>query len=334
VIFPSNLPWDPSSNFRAWLVAPELENLGWRVLVVPEPLSLRQRRRFLRLESPDVVLLQQTRHPLNQPCLYRPYPCVLDADDADYLDPRHHERIARCASDAAAVIGGSRFVARCLGQHNPRAHVLWTCAPRPSSLPPVPPAARPPVVAWAHASPLGYREEAALVREVIVGVARRTSVEFWMFGSSEERARDYFIPLREAGATCVAIPRMGYDAYLRKVGEAAVGLQPVCVQSEFSRGKSFGKVLAYLAGQVAVVAADEVDHPLFLRQGENGFLAGPDPESWVTPIVRLLTDVELRQRIAVAGWNDFQARLITGVFARLLDPILREAAGLPIEAAV
>lgn len=327
VIFPSSQPWSGSSNLRAWLVAPELERLGWRVVVVPEPLSLSQRMRILRLERPDVVLLQQTRHLLNQPRLYRPYPCVLDADDADYLDPRHHDRIVQCATDAAAIVGGSRYVTRLLAQHNAGPHhVLWTSTPRPARPPSTPPALREPIVAWAHERPLLFRHEADLIQAVMVEVCRRTGCTFWLFGTSESEAQAWLEPLRRAGGTCIAIPTMPYEAYLEKVAQVAVGLQPVCLDNDFSRGRSFGKILAYLAGQVAVVASDAVDHPLLFRDGANGFLVRENVDDWVKAIVPLVEDPALRSRVALAGWEDLHKRLTTDRFANLLNPILREIA--------
>jgi glycosyltransferase involved in cell wall biosynthesis len=100
-------------------------------------------------------------------------------------------------------------------------------------------------------------------------------------------------------------------------------LQPVCLNNEFSRGRSFGKILAYLSGQVAVVASDAVEHPRFFRHGENGFLASDTVDDWVDPIVRLCEDKALRGSVALAGWNDFHARLTTDVFAQRLDLILK-----------
>jgi hypothetical protein len=332
VVFPSNQPWDAASNLRAWLIGPELERLGWRVILVPEALSLSQRHRILRLEKPDVVLLQQTRHPLNQPHLYPSLPCVLDADDADYLDSRHHERIGRCAEAAAAVIGGSRFVAKCLGRHNEVSHMLWTCTPKPLHPPVTSPNDRSLIVAWAHASPLAYPHEAEFIQQIMVDVCQRTRCTFWLFGTTEPQARTYFMPLREAGGTCVAIPPMSYETYLAKVAEAAVGLQPVSELNEFSQGKSFGKLLAYLAGQVAVVASDAVDHPLFFRPWENGVVLPNDAQAWSDSIVTLLENPVLRSRLALAGWRDFHGHLTSDVFARLLDPILHAASkrSLPV----
>jgi glycosyltransferase involved in cell wall biosynthesis len=277
----------------------------------------------LARERPDVVLMQQTRHLLNQPQLYPDIPCVVDADDADYLDPRHHERIAAAAAAAAAVVGGNRFVAGCLGRHNPHHHVIWTCTP-PTPPPPVPPAARRPILAWAHASPLGYPVESKLVAAIVQQLAAATQFEFWLFGTNEAEAAGYLAPLRAAGAVCRALPPMDYDEYLRTTGACAVGLQPVCVENEFSRGKSFGKLLAYLAGQVAVVASAAVDHALFFR-GDNGCVVDDRVESWVAAIRPLLADPAHRERVALAGHRDFCQRLTTDVHARLLDPILRAA---------
>lgn len=326
VMMPSNQPWSSSSNLRTWLVAPELERLGWRVVVMPEPLDLKQRHRVLELERPDVIFLQQTRHPLNQPSLYPSYRCVLDADDADYLDPRYQDTIRECARDAYRIIGGSRYVAKLLGQFNPRKpDVIWTCTPRPSSPPKVAPENRPPVVAWAHEAPLRFPVEAALIQKVMIEVSKRTKCIFWLFGTDPARATEWFEPIKAAGGECVAIPMLSYSDYLDKVAEAAVGLQPVCLDNEFSRGRSFGKILAYLGGQVAIVASNVVDHPLFFRSGENGMLVSDNVDEWANAIVTLLENRELRVSMARAGWQDFHSRLTTEVFAKLLDPVLRSS---------
>jgi len=326
VIFPGGARRSSSSYLRAWILGDELERLGWRAVVVPDVLSLAQRKRILRLERPDVILLQQTRHPLNRPSLYAPYPCVIDVDDGDHMDPRHSSRIAQWASEAAAVVGGSRFVANWLGQHcKGPARVIWTCSPRSSRAPKTAPVDREPIVAWAHDTPLGYQHEADLMQQVFIGVARRTRAIFWLFGTMEAEARDWFAPIRAAGGTCVAVERVPYEQYLDKVAEAAVGLQPVCIESEFCRGKSFGKVLAYLTGQVAVVASNNVDHPLFFRNGENGYVVENAADEWVDAIVKLLDDREHREQVALAGQRDFDRRFAYDVFGRRMIEVFKLA---------
>jgi len=283
-----------------------------------------QRRRIIELEKPDVILLQQTRHPLNRPSFYAPIPCVLDADDGDCMDDRHAERIALWASEAAAVVGGNRFVAGWLGQHNKgSSHVIWTGTPRLEVTPAVAPARRAPVVAWAHDTPLDYPLEANLMQATFAEVAKRTRAEFWLFGSTETQAAEWFKPIRAVGGNCVAIERMPYEQYLEKVSQAAVGLQPVCPESAFCRGKSFGKILAYLTGQVAVVASNNVDHPVFFRNGENGMLVENAVNEWTDAIVKLVDDIAFRERVALTGQHDFESRLTIDVFARRMNDVFR-----------
>jgi len=325
VIFPSGQPPDPASNLRAWLLAPELRKLGWRAVVVPAHLDLPARRRILKAEEPDVILMQQTRHPLNDPHLYAPIPCVLDADDADYLDPRHQKRIISIATGAAAVTAGSRFISECFSRHNPKTEILWTCTPNASRASSLPPEKRPPILAWAHSAPLMYTHEMALVKEVALGVAERMKFSFWLFGTKPGEADDYFAPMVAKGIDCVAIPLMNYDAYLAKVAEAAVGMQPVCTTNEFSWGKSFGKILAYLAGGVAVVASDAVDHPLFFRHGENGMLVNT-PAEWIDAVSLLLSEPGRRAQMARIAFADFESQLTLPVFASRMDSVLRNAA--------
>lgn len=323
VIFPSNQPWDPASRLRAWELAPRLRQRGWRVVVVPEPLSLAQRRRVLRAEKPDVILLQQTRHPLNRAGLYLPIPCVLDADDADYLDPAVRTDIVETAEQSAAVIGGSRFIAECLGRHNANWHVVWTSTPAPSNPLGLRPSGRAPIVTWAHSDPLSYPAEASFVQKVLMQAANQAKFQFLLFGTSEERARGWLAPLRASGIGCSSVATLAYEQYLAKVSTAAVGLQPVCVENPFSKGKSFGKLLAYFVGQVPAIATDAVDHPLFFRNGENGFVLPNDEQLWADAIAMLINGPDLRDRIAGVAWHDFNEKLTTDVFVTSLDRILK-----------
>ena len=134
-IAPSDTHWDPASNLRAWVMAPALRRLGWRVLLLAPEATLAERQRVLRLWRPDVLLLQQSRHPLNRPHFYPGVPCVFDQDDADYLDERVRDDIVGCCEGASLVIAGSRAVGRMLGRHNPNVEVIWTSTPAPAPAP-------------------------------------------------------------------------------------------------------------------------------------------------------------------------------------------------------
>lgn len=329
VLFPSNQPWDAASNLRAWLAEPFLQDLGWRTIVVPEPLTLRQRKRILASERPDVIFMQQTRHALNDPALFPEYPCVLDADDADFLDSRFADQIACRAAAAAAVVGGSRYVAEALGRFGPRHSVNWTGTPTRPSGKQRPNGQRRAVVAWAHASPLQYPREAEFIQKVLVEVGRSTSCEFWLFGTTQAEATAWFQPIIETGVHCKAIPTLPYEKYLDTVEQAAIGLQPIAPDNPFAQGKSFGKILAYLVGSVAVVASRSADHAEIFTDGVNGMLPEHSVRAWADRILLLLLDADTRARMANAGRDSYLRNLTTEVYARRLDAVLRDVAGAP-----
>ena len=328
-IAPSMSHWDPASNLRAWQMAPELRRLGWRVMLLAPEAPLCERRLALRMWRPDVLLLQQSRHPLNRPRLYPGVTCVFDQDDADYLDERIRGEIIGCCEGSARVIAGSRAVADMLRQHNPNVDVIWTSTPIPARDAGVcvPPSKREPIVAWAHSSPFHYPAEMAYVQRVMTMVAReRPGAQFWLFGCQDQaRAAAYLAPFEAAGVRCKAWPYMPYAEYLGVVARTAVGLQPVCIQeAPYSQGKSFGKVLAYLAGGVPVVASNNVEHPLFFESGRNGFLVDNEDDC-ARSVLELLNDAALRDRIADAATKDFRARLSTAATARQLSDSLAKA---------
>lgn len=326
VIFPSNQPWDPASNLRVWLAEPFLQQLGWRTVVVPEPLTLEQRQRVVAAEDPDVIFMQQTRHALNDPSLFPTYPCVLDADDADFLDSRFADEIARRAAASVAVVGGSRFVAETLGRFAPRHFVNWTGTPTQAVGGQQPNGQRRPVIAWAHATPLQYPHEAEFIQKVLIEVGRRTSCEFWLFGTTPAEAAAWLQPISEAGVNCKAIPPLPYSEYLNVVEQTAIGLQPIAPDNPFAQGKSFGKVLAYLAGSVAVIASRSADHADIFTDGVNGMLPEHSVHDWADRIASLLRNPASRERMANAGRESYLQNLTSEIYARRLDRILRQAA--------
>ncbi len=324
LVFPGGPPGTGmAADLRGWAITGSLRRLGWRATAVPPQLEQLQRERIVRMERPDVVLLQQSRHPLNRPRFFPGIPCVFDADDADVLDPRCTENVLECCQESRAVIAGSRFLAETFRPHNPEVRVVWTGTYLPVGTGQSPPERRAPVVAWAHSSPLGYPQEAELVREILLGLAKRTKFTFFLYGvSNSQAAEEYLEPIRQAGVLVRTFPLMPYRRFAQTLNEVAVGLHPVCLSNPFSRGKSFGKLLAYLAADVAIVASDAVDHPRFFRHGENGLLAGDDPGPWIEHCASLLEDQAARARIASQGQSDLRQRLTTARAAELVDKVL------------
>lgn len=326
VFFPSQMPAEGGSALlRAFNVAAALRGLGWRTSVVPPQCELVQRRRILRLEKPDAIVLQMQRHPLNRPKLYEGFPAIFDIDDADFLDQRCVDAVRECCQTASAVTAGSRYVADWCGQYNSNVSVIWTAAKVPHSRPEPSPRDRRPILTWAQSVPDRYPAERALVIEIITALAaKNVQFDFWLYGVAERSGiSDLLWAAEKANIPVKTHPFLSYPDFLESLSQVAVGLQPIAMESPFSRGKSFGKVLAYLAADVAVVASDALDHPLFFRHGENGMLAGTTGD-WVENTAQLLQDAELRQRLTDRAWEDFASRLSTASAAVKLAEVLRE----------
>lgn len=323
VIFPSETGTGSASDLRAFALAPALGQLGWYAICVPPQLELIQRQRVIEVVKPDVILLQQSRHPLNHPRYYPGTPCIFDADDADILDPRCHDRVVECCRGSTAIIAGNRYLAELYRSFNPHVSVVWTGSYLRPLTRRVPSSERAAVVTWAHSDPLGYPHEAEFVRKVVLGLARRLRFTFTLYGVRDALRPDveeYLDPIRRSGIAVRVVRPMSYRRFVRSLNEAAVGLHPVCAeQSPFSRGKSFGKLLAYLAADVAIVTSDAVDHSLFFQDGINGALLKNDHEAWIERCHELLLHPQDRGRMVEIARSDFLKRLTTERAAQLVS---------------
>jgi hypothetical protein len=311
-----------SSLLRIHLVADRLPALGWGVLVVPPTLSLAQRNRLLQRFGPDVIVMQGARHALNRPALYPGQAIVYDMDDADFHLPHLADHVAEAMPDVALVLAGSRYVADWCRTQGAPARVVWTGTPS-SGTATRSQRERPPVVAWAQSAPVDYVEERAFVLDVMRRLAaRRPGVRLRLFGRRPADDAGILAPFAAAGVAVEWLPMMPYDRFLRALDDVAVGLSPICPGNPFSRGKSFGKVLAYLDRGVPVVASDEADHGLFFKTG-TGILSN-DPAVWTIAVARLLDDAVSRQSMADAASAAFRDRLSTDAATREVDAALRE----------
>jgi hypothetical protein len=310
-----------SSGLRGYAIAEELRNLGWRTIVIPKQLELLQRQRLMRRERPNIVVLQKSRHPLNRPRYYPDAICVFDIDDADFLDPQRRDSVVECMKGSAQVIAGSRNVADFARLHNDNVDIIWTGS-RPFARPP---AAKldPPVVGWAVSNAGSYPKEMALLVSALTHV-RSDNWQFWLFGANDAATgRALIDPLVARGIRVRALPFMNYQKFLNLVRMVSIGLAPLMsARSEFSAGKSFGKILGYLDCRAAIVASDSADHALFIRSGENGFLAAT-AEEFGSKIDLLLADGNLREQIALRAHGDYIEKLSIASVAQKLDGVLR-----------
>jgi len=172
---------------------------------------------------------------------------------------------------------------------------LWADAPEPSENGPV-------VIAYAGTAT--HATDLVLVEDVLERIARvhGDKVAFHFLGCATPRL---------AALPNVRISEFAHDyaAYARTLASAGihVALAPL-EDNSFNRAKSAIKWLEYSACHCAGVYADLPPYQQDVRDGENGFLAGSDPEIWFDRIDRLVRDPELRRRLAEAAHADVLAR--------------------------
>lgn len=288
-----------SCLLRVTNVAQSLRERKWGAIVVPPHFTLQQRQSLATVLQPTAIIIQKAQHALNQPRLYSDFACIFDIDDADWELPEFSDATMRAVRDADHVIAGSHYVKSWCSVLNESVSVQWTATPlmrnstvcRSNDLP---------ILCWASSSLDGFAYERPFVQKVVLSLAKKIGPCFTyrQYGVRSESIADQFAsPLRAAGVTVDLVAPLQYDEFLASVAECDIGIQINHSSSRFGMGKSFGKVLGYLVGGVAVVASNNNDHRHFFKHGENGLLANEDVDEWVLALESMIKKPELRKSI-------------------------------------
>jgi glycosyltransferase involved in cell wall biosynthesis len=327
LFFPSG-EREGASLLRAYNIAGALGSLGWLTGTVPGTVNLAGRERIIRRFQPDLLVFQQCRHPLNDGDLAFGIPYVIDTDDADFhLEiPGLAERLERTVRGARGVIAGSRYIRDHHKSSNPNVAVIWTGTPISDCAWPSHSereAKGPPIVAWAQARPVDYDKELEFVAEIDRRLrAKECHHRLRLYGVDTET--DRLELARRFGPDCLLefMPTLGYAEFLKSLRDVSVGLCPLISDSPFSRGKSFGKILAYLAAGVPVIASDAADHAL-LFDAESGIVSN-DSATWARAAQELLADPLKRDRMADHAGILLHERLSLDASSALTDRFLRK----------
>jgi glycosyltransferase involved in cell wall biosynthesis len=227
------------------------------------------------------------------------------------------------ASEAVAVICGSRFVRDWAAQYNENTHIVWTGTP-PTQQPPVPHASRRRIVTWAQSAPSQYKSDFDFIVGILVKVSIRVgaSFTFRLYGCDPVDVEPNLDPLKRVGVTIEHVPYLPYDLFLSSLREVAVGLSSLSDVSPFNQGKSFGKILAYLDACVPIVCSDKADHSLLFD--EKSAVVSNDPDRWVAAISDLLDDPEQRDQMSAAAYHLFQRELSTDAAAKKVAKVFED----------
>jgi hypothetical protein len=97
-----------------------------------------------------------------------------------------------------------------------------------------------------------------------------------------------------------------------------VGIMPLAVDEEWSRGKCAYKLLQYMAAGVPAIGSDVGMNAELIASGSNGLLART-ADDWTQGLLTLAADPELRVRLGRAGRETAQAYGYAAVADRLAE---------------
>lgn len=317
---------------------------GRHVLKAATSLQLAARRvtELFTVGRYDLVLLYREAIPFGPPIVERliaarGIPIVYDFDDAIFLPNvseankafaflKNPSRVARVLRLSRAVIAGNDYLGDYARRHNPAVTVIPTAVDTTRFVPREPAASfsgsrsglqagrRDPIVGWIG-SPTTYPYLQSL-SDVLRQVATRHSFTLKVSGAGQ--------PVRMPGVDVREVPWKLADE-VSLFNTCDIGVYPLA-DDDWSRGKCGFKAIQCMACGVPVVAAAVGVNREIISDGANGFLAST-PAEWVDKLGRLLSDPDLRERMAAAGRRTIEERYSLKVTAPQVAGVLSAAVG-------
>jgi glycosyltransferase involved in cell wall biosynthesis len=298
-------------------------------------LTWRRIRELLSIRQYDLVLLYREAIPIGPIFVERwihrlGIPIVYDFDDAIFMRAvspanrafsflKNPRRVAEILKVSDEVSVGNEFLAAYARQFNPHVTVIPTAVDTNKFVPRSdPPRAegRRLVIGWIG-SPTTFQYLESL-KDVLAEVAARHPFTLNVSGAGG--------PVNFAGVEVREVPWSMADE-VSLFNTCDIGVYPL-TDDDWSRGKCGFKAIQCMACGVPVVAAAVGVNREIITHGVDGMLAGTRQE-WVDHLSRLLTDAELRRRLALAGRRTIQARYSLDVTAPRLAGVLRSALQTP-----
>jgi len=295
------------------------------------PLAARRLLELNSLDDYDLVFLYREAIPLGPPVIERAIarrgkPIVLDFDDAIFMGNvseanraiaflKNPGRVAEVVGMSARVIVGNEFLAGYARRFNDQVTVLPTVVDtdRFTPRPPEPDErSRDLVVGWIG-SPTTFpylKDLAPLLAEV----ARQHRFRLKVSGAGQ--------PVNFPGVEVDEVPwSLANEVSLFNTCD--VGVYPL-TDDDWAKGKCGFKAIQCMACGVPVVAAAVGVNREIITDGVDSFLAST-PAEWIDKLGRLLSDPELRTRMAEAGRRTIEERYSLRITAPRLARILQEA---------
>ncbi|WP_460166652.1 glycosyltransferase [Thermostilla marina] len=317
-----------AAELRGYNVAKALRRYGYATLVTNHVLQTSQKALIARLFRAHLIYMQKARHSTHSPRLFPSYRCILDIDDADWVIPRWSQRTNATARASFGIIAGSQFVADWAEQHCSRVEIIWTGCP-PSVPKPSVQLGRPYTLLYASSNPTAYPDNLTCVLECFRTVRSvYPDSRLLIMGVRDSSQRDLLQAFAEQAGICSSTvelaPFLDFDAATRLASTTTVGLAPLeSLLTPFERGKSFGKVLLYLAAGLPVVASAHTEYVRFFRHRDNGCIASGS-QAFAQEVLWLLSDSNHWKHVARNARASFMRHLSLDAVARRYAEILAQ----------
>jgi L-malate glycosyltransferase len=249
---------------------------------------------------------------------------IYDIDDLIYLPRasaanlfvrafRRRDRIVRIMRAASHVIVSTRYLGQFAAGHNAHVTTISSTIDTDAYRPRRHSDARDAVtIGWSgsHSTAPFLDVIAPALREL----SRRFKIRLLVVGA---------VPFAMEGVDVEARP-WSLDRETADLSEMDIGVYPL-PEEEWVLGKSGLKALQYMGVGVPVVASRIGAACEFIRDEDNGFLAGSH-EEWVDRVSRLVLDPSLRTRMGLAGRatveEGYSLRRTAPVYLRIIESVL------------
>jgi len=316
----------PSSRYRAYYIAEELQKLGYQVQVMPA--SDRTLKGFLHycrvmlgMKRDDVLYLQRTVYNkffLLALCIA--WICgkrfIFDIDDAVYEHSRLKTELL--TRGAEFVTCGSQKIREWTIKRNKRSFVLTNSIPLEIYTPRNEEPTGLPVIGWIGTLPEVFMRPSIEGVKALAASGKEFELKvIGAMGNPEIRSLLAGVPhLTIIDSLNWSDPREA----VREIKTFTIGIMPLS-DSPWDQVKYF-KALEYMACSVPVVASPGVTVKAILEKFQCGEIAGSTDE-WVSKLTQLLDDAPLRKRMGEKGRlgveSTYSVNAITQQFLSYID---------------
>lgn len=294
----------PSSRYRAYYIAEELDKLGHKTLVMPASKRylkgfLTYLRILLKSKPEDVIYLQRT--------IYNKYftiaiivarlfgkRYIFDIDDAVYEHSRLKTKLFIKYADF--VTCGSEQIRDWTLQHNERSYLLTNGIPIQIYTRRIEEPAGVPVIGWIGTFPEKYVQpiipafkkmiqEGKVFKIRIIGAMKNPEIRLLLNGMDNVEIID-------------SLDWSNPSEAVEEIKKFTIGIMPL-TNSKWDQVKYF-KVLEYMACGVPVVASPGKTAQAIIKEFNCGLVAS-NTEDWAEALTLLLEDADLRSEMGKAG---------------------------------